>query len=263
MARCAYCDNGSEALTREHVIPAALLNATPGRETFSGKSRNIFPGQMAVKDTCAACNNGPLSRLDAMAVKAFLAHRASWVRETAREVKVQIGAKNLARWILKVCFNMARVTGATDRNALRAARSFILGAKEAPPRLHLFGGLVRSRRITPREQATLAFRGEWLDPEFQRIALWHDPLVVAEMSIARVVFVDALGFLIVKTRKGHALRPTQAVIKARFGFQPIAMSAADFLHLSPSRLDSVTSNEASFLANADVYLEHLSRSEAP
>jgi 5-methylcytosine-specific restriction endonuclease McrA len=68
--QCAYC--GSEGnLTREHLWPTSLhkrLSATNDVTQSLFWLRRInaeIEGEPTIRDVCSACNNGPLSNLDA------------------------------------------------------------------------------------------------------------------------------------------------------------------------------------------------------
>lgn len=261
MARCAYClRESTESLTKEHIIPRSFLVITPGRKTFSKKAQKILPSEMTIRDTCAACNNGVLGRLDAAAISNLRPHISSWYRDAPPQIRLSLSRELLARWLLKVCFNMARVTQADDLPALAAQRSFILTETPRPARLHVFAGIIRSVHLTAAEQEQYDCPLEWLDPEFVRITLWRDPRVLRHLSIGRGVFLDAMGFLVVKLHKGASVQQVTQFIHDKMGFVPLSANATDHT-LRPSKLDAATSNEVSLMANAQVYLDHMSEEQ--
>jgi hypothetical protein len=152
---------------------------------------------------------------------------------------------------------MARVTSAADLNALSIQREFILTGRPRPNGLHLYSGLVRSVCLPPERDGSPPER-EWLDPELQRICLWRDPTVMNYLSIARAVYIDVLGFLIVKVKRGAPGSVVRSTIREKLGFFRIPQ-AATVVPVPVSKLDVVAANEVSFVANANIYTKHLAK----
>jgi hypothetical protein len=152
LSRCSYCGRAGEALTREHVFPQAMVPSGEPRGTFSAKSLSFFYAQLTVKDTCKKCNNGVLSNLDMLASGVIKPHLQRFSRAEDLAFTIEIDRDILCRWLLKICFNMARITKAPDLDALRSKRPFILGHKPCSPDLEIFTGLIRSCHLDEETQ---------------------------------------------------------------------------------------------------------------
>jgi hypothetical protein len=116
--RCAYCGS-SGPLTREHLWPTSLharLKEINGNEPNSFWLRRIgkdVEGEPTVKDVCAGCNNGVLSELDGYACELFDRY---FVREMDRHDTISFAYDyhRLKRWLLKLCYNSARIHAGDD-----------------------------------------------------------------------------------------------------------------------------------------------------
>lgn len=125
MISCAYCDAFCQP-TREHIVPR-WYSLTPGdSETFNARQPfTHLKGDLMVKDVCATCNGGVLSRMDAYGKKLY----DELFSVTARYgdvTDVSFDVIQLSRWLLKLSFNSGRANG-TDLPVLKQYRDAILG----------------------------------------------------------------------------------------------------------------------------------------
>lgn len=128
---CAYCYE-PKPLTREHLFPASLhrrLLATNGQNHSSfwlARLNRTIPNEPTIRDVCADCNNGILSDLDAYICKLF---DSTLVQIPLRHERItfQYDYHLLKRWLLKACYNSARIHGSLDLFALEAMVPYILG----------------------------------------------------------------------------------------------------------------------------------------
>jgi hypothetical protein len=115
MPHCSYCKKEA-SLTREHIIPAYLYdyqkkldNKVIGWNEVVGK---MVGGESKVKDVCAPCNNGALSKLDAYSKK-FMTENGLLVENYIKNnLRLRYDYDLLLRWLLKVSFNSSRTDGA-------------------------------------------------------------------------------------------------------------------------------------------------------
>ena len=99
--------------------PASLHRRLTGR---AQKAENRFrlkkikrevPKEPTVRDVCAECNNGELAVLDGYICELFdrsFAH----LHERYERVVFEYDYHRLKRWLLKMCFNSARIYSARD-----------------------------------------------------------------------------------------------------------------------------------------------------
>ncbi len=109
--KCAYCDK-KDKMTREHIIPNAFIKGMKVSEqvrwTRAAPIR-VVGSDLVIKDVCAKCNGGELSKLDSYCLNLIKKFNN----------KIDINKKNaifkydyhkLARWLLKVSYNASRAS---------------------------------------------------------------------------------------------------------------------------------------------------------
>ena len=149
---CAYCGQVCP-LTKEHLWPAALhrrLLAANGEDESLFWMRRIkkeIAGELQVGDVCAECNNKTLSTLDTYICDLFDRY---FVRLPNRfdEVMFCFDYHMLKRWLLKTCFNSARIHQARDAFAFKPLLPYIRGqSTQAGKSVQLFLSLQYSEEI--------------------------------------------------------------------------------------------------------------------
>ena len=130
-SRCAYC-NTSKPLTPEPLWPASLqsllVNAVPGntKAFWLARRRKTIPSEPLIRDVCEGCNHGVLAELDAYICELFV---RTLFRMPAMDASIdfEYDYHLLKRWLLKMCFNSARLHNSSDRIVLEALVPYILG----------------------------------------------------------------------------------------------------------------------------------------
>lgn len=106
---CAYCGRLKSSLTKEHIFPKGTLEREPDLITFTmKKGQKVFEGEPVIKDVCADCNNGPLSKLDAYLCQLHDTY-FKMKPEKGDHLTFQFEWVKLVRVLLKISFNSARV----------------------------------------------------------------------------------------------------------------------------------------------------------
>ena len=128
---CAFCGRDGK-MTQEHVWPTSIIKRLAGkRASYSERVDSLFWSDMTIGDVCASCNGGPLSALDVYGAAMFDRYFAQHVIDDA-PVAFDYDFDMLARWLLKLSYNSARVVGSDDVR-LGAYRDWIRGATTARP----------------------------------------------------------------------------------------------------------------------------------
>jgi hypothetical protein len=154
---CAYypfCTKEAP-LSREHVMSRTIYKRV--KKKLVGplqRADKMVSGELKIRDVCKACNNGPLSDLDAYAGKLFDYYFGNVVR-AKESISFCFDFGLLSRWLLKVSFNSARVNSETDAHILSAYRPYILTGAATPRKLALFLQLVVPHKLTSREKALI------------------------------------------------------------------------------------------------------------
>jgi hypothetical protein len=110
---CAFCGAGTD-LTKEHIFPDCLYKKVPSGESTSiaktPQGDKAVSDPPTVRDVCARCNNGPLSKLDTYICELHDQYFKTIVR-TGDRVDFRFDFDRLLRWLLKVSYNTSRARG--------------------------------------------------------------------------------------------------------------------------------------------------------
>src|SRR5277367_1688101 len=115
---CAYCGS-DRSLTREHLWPDGLhrrlaeMAVEDNVGFWVAKIGKEIQSEPTVRDVCAACNNGDLSKLVTYICKLFDTHFIHLL-ERYEKVMFEFDYHLLKRWLLKICFNSARINASID-----------------------------------------------------------------------------------------------------------------------------------------------------
>jgi hypothetical protein len=131
---CAFCGKDGP-LTKEHLWPTSLhkrLNATneqTGSSFWLQRLQKELASEPQIKDVCAHCNNVVLSHLDDYICQLF---DATFAKMPLRYERVRFTFKYhlLKRWLLKMCYNSARIHNSRDLFALKGVLPYILGQSD-------------------------------------------------------------------------------------------------------------------------------------
>ncbi len=142
MTCCAYC--GVDCIpTHEHIIPDWYSKAVgqQGLETFNARNPiGHLYGDILINDVCKRCNNEALSGLDEYG-KLLYGKVLSIPVYCSESTVLDYDYNLLLRWLLKLCFNSARVHNA-DVSILSEYRDYIFGEADIPAKPVLFAHLV-------------------------------------------------------------------------------------------------------------------------
>jgi hypothetical protein len=250
--QCAYCGKSEHSITKEHIIPNVIARTLSSPRTFHVNKEIFFDGDATIKDTCSHCNNVKLGELDNRLATAAKPWFGKWLRDADFSVALNVDWQTLARWLLKVSFNSARAAKAHDLAALTAQRKFMLGEGEAPPKLLILGGLIRSHRFTPHEKQLIDTEQDWFDPKMNRITHVDLPRLSGKFSISRAVLIQHLAFMILKPVRGSSLGVNLRRHELATGFRVVERKA-DYVTLGPTKDDALEVVEASIRAKFDAY----------
>lgn len=129
--KCSYC-NAPGPLTREHLWPAALhrrhLDVTGEKEHvfWLRRTGTEIASEPTVRDVCATCNNVRLSVLDGYICELF-DRLLAFPTSRFQAIEFEYDYHLLKRWLLKICFNSARIHNAKDLFVYETLRSYMLG----------------------------------------------------------------------------------------------------------------------------------------
>jgi hypothetical protein len=187
------------------VLPAFVVRSA-GSPTFRsvkspGKRHKVAS---VVRDVCADCNNGPLSRLDQSA-KEILDEisRLRLVEIIGRPLT--LNARLLLRWLLKVSYNESRMSG-EQRNEHRPCVGFVLGDRPTPPvPCDLLVGVLTDPPVSIRTRRPLVN---------VRVGELLLPVLTDQLVLRRLVCVNPWLFAILAWRPGVTRRLRRRVTRS-------------------------------------------------
>jgi hypothetical protein len=163
MGGCAYCGS-NQPLTREHLWPASLhqglINTRENKNSLFWlvKIKKEIPSEPTVRDVCTSCNNVTLSALDGYICELF---DRSFVNILNRHERVEFeyDYHRLKRWLLKICFNSARIHSSADIIVFPPLLPYIRGESDV---------LGRSVQLFCQLSYPAEVPDEFLEPEDER-----------------------------------------------------------------------------------------------
>jgi len=213
---CAYCESPAN-LTREHLWPAALhdrlmrANKATGNAFWFRRINAEIAGEPTIKDVCQKCNNGHLSQLDAYICALFDRYFAHILR---RYDKVDFEYKYhlLKRWLLKVCYNSARLHTSMDLFAYAPLLSYINGDSASVGRsVQLFLQLAYPGVIPPDRLNDSDLQGAphmW-EPQDNRVGLMRFQVSAKDRKVLRAVHLRSYSFYLAFWKPGTTLSITE------------------------------------------------------
>jgi len=134
LEECAFCLENKN-MTREHLWPASLhkrlklINDQKRGYFWLNSKSKILAVEPKIQDVCADCNNGILSQLDNYICNIFDSN-FSHMPEKDEVVSLEYDYHLLKRWLLKMCYNSARISNSPDLFVLKKLLPYILGENE-------------------------------------------------------------------------------------------------------------------------------------
>ena len=208
---CAYCGPTEVQRTREHLFPASLhqrileLGSPEANRFWLRKIDQEIKGEPVIKDVCAACNNGPLSRLDGYAVQMFDRHCARILRK-GETATFDYDYHLLKRWLLKMSFNSARLHGSLDLFVYRPLLPYILkGHLPTGRTVRLYLQLSYPGAVSQLDRDVYIEGGDepktW-EPTLNRVGfVWLT--LGKKRKLLRIVHLQSYVFYIAFTEPGH------------------------------------------------------------
>lgn len=170
-------------------------------ETFNARQPYThLKGDLMVKDVCATCNGGVLSKLDAYGKK--LCEEIFSVASRYGDVAdVEFDVVQLSRWLLKLSFNSGRASR-TDLPVLTQYRNAILGKESIGQNFflacHLIGPSIadeNQRLIRPATDDDP--KEEVIKPDWFRICNLRLPLSPITQLVQRQILINSYSFTII------------------------------------------------------------------
>jgi len=195
---CAFCGPTDAKRTREHLWPASLHRRVAalldgGEQKFwIARLGKALSNEPTIRDVCATCNNGELSSLDNYICQVFDREFSS-IRERGEEVKLEYDYHLLKRWLLKMSYNSARLSG-SDAALFQPLLPYIMGKNQSIGRsVKLFLEMTYPSHLTEEEAhdgVPMTVR-----PAINRVGFvgYKTP---AGMKIVRAVHLRSFSFLL-------------------------------------------------------------------
>ncbi len=200
---CAYCGSAG-VLTREHLWPASLhkrlleANESEGSLFWLRRTKSEIQGEPKIRDVCQACNNGYLSQLDQYICTLFDRY---FVKILCRReaIEFEYDYHLLKRWLLKMCFNSARVNNSMDLFAYHPLLSYIRGDS-----LHVGRGAQLFLQLSypgeiPRERLAnpaLCDAPAMWEPRENRVGFMHFVVPGVGKKVIRAVHLRSYSFFL-------------------------------------------------------------------
>jgi hypothetical protein len=196
--------------TREHLFPASLhqrmlaLGPPKANRFWLRKIDQEIKGEPVIKDVCVGCNNGPLSLLDAYAVRMFDQHCAQ-ILQKGEIVTFEYEYHLLKRWLLKMSFNSARLHLSKDLDAYGRLLPYILWGHQLTGRtVRLYLQLSYPGAVSQTDRDLYLEGGEepkiW-EPRLNRIGLvWLT--LEGRNKLLRMVHLQSYTFYLAFTEPG-------------------------------------------------------------
>jgi hypothetical protein len=225
---CAYCGCPGN-LTREHLWPASLherlmrANKTTENSFWLRKIDAEIAGEPKIKDVCKRCNNGPLSQLDNYICTLFDRYFAR-ILSQHEKIDFEYDYHLLKRWLLKLCFNSARLHSSIDLFAYPPLLSYISGQSLSVGRsVQLFLQLSYPGLVPPERLQDPDLQGAprlW-EPQDNRVGFMGFQVSDKDRKVLRAVHLRSYSFFLAFSKPG-----TKISIAEDF--------SSEFLHRMPA-----------------------------
>lgn len=196
--QCAFCGPTDAKRTKEHLWPASLHRRVAalldgGEQKFwIARLGKALSNEPTIRDVCATCNNGELSKLDDYICQAF-DREFYLIRERGEEVNLAYDYHLLKRWLLKMSYNSARMSS-SDAALFRPLLPYIMGKNHSIGRsVKLFLEMTYPSEL-PDDEAQGAMPTT-IRPAINRVGFvgYKTP---AGMKIVRAVHLRSFSFLL-------------------------------------------------------------------
>ena len=199
---CVYC-GAVGPLTREHIMPASILQRVPPNSMrYIESAEKVILTDPVIKDVCTSCNGGVLSRLDSYGCELFDTHFCN-PPQPGKTVTFTYDFNQLSRWLLKISYNSARSSKHEDASVLTQYVPDIIGGTS--PNIALCLDL-----IEPALEETTTEKGiavvQTLNPRTLRISrMYSKNGYTPRLHIRRLVAIQGYWFaLVIPTANNHS-----------------------------------------------------------
>jgi hypothetical protein len=188
---CAFCGSPGR-LTREHIWPKGIIDRVDYGLRFTGQGK-VISGEPTIADVCAACNNGPLSALDAYICQLYDQYFHEF-HDKGSSVVFQYDWSRLGNWFLKASFNAARASrNATDIAILSRCTAFIRGIDRRQPDLAIWADLTEPSYMAKQLESGV-YTTPKMRPQMTRLATINIPDVTLGHYTLRMVAINSFYF---------------------------------------------------------------------
>ena len=206
MKTCQYCGSQGK-LTREHVIPSWYYDGLKPKSGIGFSERsigNLLESEIKIKDVCGKCNNGALSKLDSYGKDLYERYMIQPISDRSSS-DFTFDYNLLVRWLLKLSYNSARMTG-NDVDILSEYKEVILGTAPIPNNLRVTLKCVSAttpNAIAPSSTGTDTSGVEFpLEPNWFRIGAFRIPGFDTAHWALRQVSINSYFFQIFAPSQG-------------------------------------------------------------
>ena len=164
---------------------------------YLDKINKTIPAEPQVRDVCIECNSGVLSQLDSYICQLWDEYFSNIVEQGA-EVFFQYNYDLLSRWLIKMCFNSARIHN-SDVKHLEKCREYVLGISPHPDNVAIHLQLAKPSNYTPSELQVAKELGLSLtrhEPRLNRVGHFGYKTRTGYGRLVRAVHLQSYLFLI-------------------------------------------------------------------
>lgn len=204
--KCVYCDKEGK-MSREHVIPKGFIEHMNSKGKITALDKvpsRIVNTEITIKDVCTQCNNGELSLLDSYALKLILKYNDE-ISPNTKKIYFKYKYDRLARWLLKVSYNSARVNDSKyDVSLYKKNVDYIMHRGESASNIAVFAMFMGldclSEKIT--ETCDHLKENREFDVDWFRIAPFRLRDDSTYNCASRCVIINSFAFAIIVCDKG-------------------------------------------------------------
>jgi len=201
--QCAYCGRQDKVLTKEHLFPKCLhqrlqqTRETKKHSFWLSRLDKTITTEPQIRDVCNICNSGELSRLDSY-ICTLWDRFFSRIYERDDTLTFSFDYHLLCRWLLKQCFNSARIHG-FDEFVYPPLTSYIMGTSTSAANVRLFLQLVPPGYISVQELAEMGHSHKnplrW-EPESHRVGFIQFLSNDGRKKLLRAIHLRSFSFFL-------------------------------------------------------------------
>lgn len=250
---CAYCGKSEKVkFTREHVIPAWWLKLQESEIiSFSERDpRKMSSSELVIKDVCSDCNNGALANLDGYGKTLYLKYFSKPVFE-GEQLEFTYNFEILAKWLLKISYNSARVSN-SDARVLSQLRRHLISEKPLPKYIQIYVGTISPSESGFADRQSEAIP-ELIFPTPFRVGVVSIPGTERFVGAKRSVIIGSLRFWIFVPDTGSPNFKKQGDTVQqcvhRYDLGSVRLRRQGSVRITPPTLDLVASLASHMLNN--------------